>query len=142
MEITTTYTNRTINARNTCADEIDVTIAFILKQLGMSGHVCGYFYLKRCIRLAINCEDDMYRVTKEMYPVVAKEFKTAVSAVERGIRQCISNINCSDEVKMAYIGWLSDGYTNKQIIASIAELVKMNMINAEANKDQETHSEG
>lgn len=136
MEITT-YVNGTatglINFQKP-ADTADVSIAYVLKQLGLSGHVCGYFYLKRCIRIAVDCNDDMCYITKDIYPVVAREFKTSIGSVERCIRTCLSHINCSDEVKMAYIGWADDHYSNKQIIASIAELIKMNIA---ANEDEE-----
>lgn len=139
MEITT-YANGTapglINLQKP-ADTADVSIAYVLKQLGLSGHVCGYFYLKRCIRIAVDCNDDMYYITKEIYPTVAKEFKTSIASVERCIRTCLSHISCSDEVKMAYIGWVDDRYSNKQIIASVAELIKMNMA---ANEDNENES--
>lgn len=139
MEITT-YANGTLAGlinRKKPADTTDVSIAYVLKQLGLNGHICGYFYLKRCIRIAVDCNDDMYYITKEIYPTVAKEFKTSTGAVEKGIRTCISHINCNDETKMAYIGWVDDRYTNKQVIASIAELIKMNMT---VHEDEENES--
>lgn len=108
-------------------DDSDFTIAFVLKQLGINSHVKGYYYLKRSIRMAVNNPEESQYITKNIYPALAKEFKTTTGSIEKCIRDCIKRIHCSDEIKLAYIGWISDSYTNKQLIASVAELVSMNI---------------
>ena len=110
------------------ADDTDFTIAFVLKQIGISAHIQGYHYLKRAIRITVNNPEESQFITKSVYPAVAKEFKTTTSCIEKSIRVCVKKINCSDEIKLAYIGWVADSYTNKQVIASVAELVNMNIV--------------
>lgn len=131
-EIITTYTEKLPEAilnPYRIADDADFTVAFVLKQLGLSGHIQGYHYLKRAIRIMVDNPEEAQFITKAVYPIVAKEFKTTVDGVEKSIRECIKKINCSDEIKLAYIGWIAKSYTNKQVIASIAELVSMNIVN-------------
>ena len=127
----TTYTENVpegiLNPYRIC-DDADFTVAFVLKQIGLSGHIQGYHYLKRAIRIMINDPEEAQLITKIVYPAVAKEFKTTVTGVEKSIRDCVKRIDCSDETKLAYIGWVANSYTNKQVIASIAELVSMNLV--------------
>lgn len=129
MEITT-YTDKvpeSILNPYRISDDADFTIAFVLKQLGLSGHIQGYHLLKRSIRMMADNPEEAQLITKVIYPAIAKEFKINVPAVEKSIRDCVKRIKCSDEIKLAYIGWISSSYSNKQVIASIAELVNMNM---------------
>lgn len=130
-EIITTYTERVpeaILSPYRISDDADFAVAFILKQIGLSGHVQGYYYLKRAICIMVNNPEEAQLITKVVYPAVAKEFKTSIANVEKAIRVSVKKINCSDETKLAYIGWVSNSYTNKQVIASIAELISMNLI--------------
>ena len=131
-EIITTYTEKVpeaILSPYRITDDADFAVAFVLKQIGLSGHVQGYYYLKRAIRITVNNPEEAQLITKVVYPAVAKEFKTSIANVEKAIRVCVKKINCSDETKLAYIGWVSNSYTNKQVIASIAELISMNLAN-------------
>ena len=124
MEITTVK----VNPLYTAIDNVDVVIGDIIKTLGITCRRKGYFILRRCIRMMVLDPDNTQCITKDIYPVVAKEFNTSMGAVERAIRICISDINCSEEVLSTYIGWCANSYTNKELVSSIAETVRNSMV--------------
>lgn len=124
MNITTINKNAINNDPYTARDEIDVNIGNILKRLGIATHKKSYFVIRRCIRMVVDNPDETQYITKEVYPSVAREFRTSAAAIERSIRSAISSIHCSEEDLIACIGWRSINYTNKQIVSGIAEVVR------------------
>lgn len=124
MNITTIDKNVINNDPYTARDEIDVNIGNILKRLGIASHKKPYFVLRRCIRMVVDNPVETQFITKEVYPPVAREFKTTPGAVERAVRSAVSDIYCSEEVLIECIGWRASNYTNKQIVSGIAEVVR------------------
>lgn len=128
MEITTTTIKIKANPLYTAIDDVDITIGEILKTLGINCYRKGYFILRRSIRMMVLDPNNSQCVTKDIYPIVAKEFNTTIGAVERSIRSCIGYINCSEETMITYIGWYAESYTNKQLISGIADIVRNSII--------------
>ena len=123
MEITTERVAKS-NSPYTAKDEIDIDIGNRLKALGIICKRKSYFMFRRCIRMMVDNPDGTQFITKEVYPVVAKEFKTTPGAVERAIRNLTDCINCSEDVMIEIIGWSAESYTNKEIVSAIAEGVR------------------
>ena len=69
--------------------QIKIIISNYLKRLGVSANLKGCYYLRYAIMILINDRRLISAVTKELYPRVAKEFKTTPSRVERNIRNAI-----------------------------------------------------
>ena len=71
-------------------DRVNDVIAEYLKDIGMPPHLIGYKYSMLGIYL---CLDDRSlldkRVTKQLYPDIAKAYDSSPSQVERGIRGAI-----------------------------------------------------
>ena len=61
--------------------EEKVTAIFLVA--GIPAHIKGYHYLREGIRLVYNDPDLINRITKELYPGIAKRFDTSPSKVER-----------------------------------------------------------
>lgn len=61
----------------------------ILQNFGVPSHIKGFQYLREAIVIGISTEKEM-KVTKELYPEVAKKFATTSSRVERAMRHAIS----------------------------------------------------
>ena len=57
-----------------------------LKQVGVPPHILGYKYLAYAVELVLNDDTCLHRVTKELYPAIAKKFKSTSTRVERAIR--------------------------------------------------------
>ena len=60
----------------------------IMKELGVPPHISGYRYIIKAIEFLLD-NDGTVSMTKELYPAVAKEFKTTSSRVERAIRHAV-----------------------------------------------------
>ncbi len=63
-------------------------INYIMKNVGIPASILGYKYIIRSIELVLNGKVGT-SVTNDLYPTVAKEFKTTSSRVERAIRHAV-----------------------------------------------------
>ena len=61
----------------------------MIHEIGVPAHIKGYHYLRLGIRLCVENMELLGAVTKELYPMIAKEFNTTSSRVERAIRHAI-----------------------------------------------------
>ena len=83
-----------IESNNICRKEVDeqrtiIQITEHLWKLGMPAHVLGYQYLREAIVMTLYSPDKICKITKELYPDVAKKYKTTSSKVERAMRHAI-----------------------------------------------------
>ena len=67
----------------------DEKVTAIFLVAGIPAHIKGYHYLREGIRLVYEDPDLINRITKELYPGIAKKFGTSASKVERAIRHAI-----------------------------------------------------
>ena len=73
-------------------NNLNISITKILHELGVPSHIKGYQYIRESISLIYEKPEMVGGITKELYPEVAKKFKTTVSRVERAIRHAIDVI--------------------------------------------------
>ena len=71
------------------AREIEFRLTPYLYQLGIPPHVTGYCYLRSAVVEFLLNPSEMREITKTIYPRIALEHGTTVSAVERAIRHAI-----------------------------------------------------
>lgn len=64
-------------------------VSSILRTLSVPANIKGYAYARTAIIMAVNNPELVHAVTKELYPDVAKQYKTTPSRVERAIRHSI-----------------------------------------------------
>lgn len=109
--------------------EEKITDIFLL--IGIPAHIKGYHFLREAIKMVVNNGDVINRITKELYPGIAREFKTTPSKVERAIRHAIDvawNRGKVENINQLF-GYVvydeSDKPTNGEFIALIAD--KLNM---------------
>ncbi len=111
----------------TVSHSIEERIASMFLTIGIPAHIKGYHFLREAVKMVVNDGEMINRITKELYPGIAKRFNTTSSKVERAIRHAIEvawsrgrieNINqvfgynvCSPDVKP----------TNGEFIALIAD---------------------
>ena len=110
--------------------ELEIMVTEILRNVGVPANLQGYHYLRTAIILAIQNEDILHRITKELYPGVAKIHKTTASKVERSIRHAIETAwDRGDlEVLSAYFGYaVHSGKkpTNSEFIAVISDRMRL-----------------
>lgn len=61
----------------------------LLQRLGISGRYRGFRYLAYAVFLTLQSKDHDLLLTKELYPGVAKHYKTTWRCVERNIRTVV-----------------------------------------------------
>ncbi|WP_282937594.1 sporulation initiation factor Spo0A C-terminal domain-containing protein [Paenibacillus sp. RC67] len=61
----------------------------LLNFLGVPIHVKGFQYLKEAILIVMRDPEAISAITRSVYPVIAEEYRTTPSRVERGIRHAI-----------------------------------------------------
>lgn len=113
--------------------ELESYITEVMLDIGVPAHLKGYYYLRSAIMMTGRDIEVVTSVTKLMYPVIAKKYKTTDQKVERAIRNAIE------------VSWLrgntqtfekSFGYsilsgkgrpTNSEYIARIADKVRLDI---------------
>ena len=68
---------------------LDEKITSVFLVIGIPAHIKGYHYLREAIRMVYFQPELINRITKELYPGIAKRFSTSASKVERAIRHSI-----------------------------------------------------
>ena len=66
-------------------------LKIIFLSLGIPAHIKGYQFLREAIKLVIEQPDRINRITKELYPAVAKLYRCEPKNVERSIRSAIDS---------------------------------------------------
>ncbi len=65
------------------------TIERLIRRLGIGATYRGYRYLCYGVSLCLTDEEYLLSISKLLYPMIAKEFNTTLSSVERDIRTVI-----------------------------------------------------
>ncbi|MBQ8279473.1 MAG: sporulation initiation factor Spo0A C-terminal domain-containing protein [Roseburia sp.] len=106
--------------------DVDVKhIQELMLQLGFPQHVYGYNYIAYALVLIMHDPEVLHHITKELYPDIAKHFRSTPSRVERAIRTSIhitwlyGNINMIEKV-FGYSIIPDKGFpTNTQLLAGL-----------------------
>ena len=70
-------------------ESVDERITNLFLTLGIPAHIKGYQYLREAVRMVLENHDVINRITKELYPGIARRFDTTASKVERAMRHAI-----------------------------------------------------
>lgn len=68
---------------------VDEKISTVFITIGIPAHIKGFHFLREAIKLTVDNPDIINRITKELYPNIARKFSTSASKVERAIRHAI-----------------------------------------------------
>lgn len=105
----------------------------ILHELGVPAHIRGYHFVREAIILAVNRPEIINFVTKELYPMIAVEFKTTHSRVERAIRHAIEvawtrgNVDAIDRIFGYTVNTNKGKPTNSEFVALLADMIRIEM---------------
>ena len=83
--------NTPVEDKNDGKDKPDMerAVTEIIHEIGVPAHIKGYSYIREAILLVLEDEDIINSITKQLYPSVAKIYRTSPSRVERAIRHAI-----------------------------------------------------
>ena len=106
---------------------IDERLGSLFLTIGIPAHIKGYQFLRQAVKMVISQPDIINRITKELYPGIAKHFGTSASKVERAIRHAIEvawNRGRIETLNTAFgckVCTPEDKPTNGEFIAMIAD---------------------
>lgn len=63
----------------------------LLRKLGVMQNMTGFKFLQDAIAYVVEHKDEIYSITKDVYPAVAEKHQTSAANVERNIRYVIEN---------------------------------------------------
>ena len=116
-------------------------ITHILHEVGIPAHIKGYNYLRTGIEEMYYSIDMQGKITKTLYPLIARKYSTTSSRVERAIRHAIEvawtrgNVDSIDDI----FGYTINAYkakpTNSEFISMIADRLKLE----HSNQNQESY---
>lgn len=75
----------------------------LIRKLGATSKYKGYYFVAEAIRMTMEFQEEPMRITKDIYPVLAKRFKSTPMNVEHDIRTVIN------------VCWLNNRETLEQI---------------------------
>ena len=117
-------------------NELEIDITNIIHEIGVPAHIKGYAYVRSAIMMVIENADLINAVTKQLYPAVAKKYRTTNSRVERAIRHGIEVAfdRGDPDVLASYFGYTIHSEkgkpTNSEFIAMISDRIRLKIKNA------------
>lgn len=115
------------------AENLEALVTNIIHEIGVPAHIKGYQYLREAIMMVVNDIDIINQITKQLYPEIAKRFKTTPSRVERAIRHAIEvawgrGDESAVESIFGYTVSAAKGKpTNSEFIAMIADKLRLEL---------------
>lgn len=112
---------------------LEALVTNIIHELGVPAHIKGYQYLREAIIMVTNNIDVINQITKQLYPEIARKFKTTPSRVERAIRHAIEVAwarGQQDAVESIFgytISAAKGKPTNSEFIAMIADKLRLEL---------------
>ena len=70
--------------------DVDEQVTNLFLTIGIPAHIKGYQYLREGVKMVMGNHDVINRITKELYPGVARRCQTTPSKVERAMRHAIN----------------------------------------------------
>ena len=110
---------------------IDDRLSSIFLSLGIPAHIKGYQFLREAVKLVLEDPDRINRITKELYPAIARRFGTSASKVERAIRHAIEvgwsrgRVESLNRAFGCRVATPEDKPTNGEFIALIADKLSL-----------------
>lgn len=112
-------------------ESVEEQITNLFLTLGIPAHIKGYQYLREAVRMVLDNHDLINRITKELYPGVARKFDTSASKVERAMRHAIEvawtrgRLDAANQMYGYKVFQKDDKPTNGEFISCVAEKISM-----------------
>ena len=112
-------------------ESADEQITNLFLTLGIPAHIKGYQYLREAVRMVLENHDIINRITKELYPGIARRFDTSASKVERAMRHAIEvawqrgRLDVANQMYGHKVFKREDKPTNGEFIALVSDKIAM-----------------
>lgn len=117
------------NMPDAAAESVDERITNVFLTLGIPPHIKGYQYLREAVHMVLENREIINRITKELYPGVARRFDTTASKVERAMRHAIEvawargRLDAVNKMYGYKVFDAMDKPTNGEFISCVAEKI-------------------
>ena len=121
------------NIQSSKEEILEIKVTNIIHEIGVPAHIKGYQYLRDGIIMVVNNIEIINQITKQLYPDLAKKYKTTPSRVERAIRHAIEvawNRGQLDTVESIFGYTVNSNKgkpTNSEFIAMIADKLRLDL---------------
>lgn len=122
-----------INNGATKEEILEIKVTNIIHEIGVPAHIKGYQYLRDGIMMVVNNIEVINQITKQLYPDLAKKYKTTPSRVERAIRHAIEvawnrgQIETVENIFGYTVNSNKGKPTNSEFIAMIADKLRLDL---------------
>lgn len=114
---------------------VEKIVTRYFKEMGIPANIKGYRYLREAIIMAIKKPEVLDKITKELYPELAKTFEDTSPNVERAIRHAIEvafsrgNVDVLDRLFGYAVHPNKGKTTNSEFIAILADQIRLELKN-------------
>ena len=125
-----------ISNSNKSEDNLEALVTNIIHEVGVPAHIKGYQYLRDAIMMVVENIEVINQITKQLYPDIAKKYKTTPSRVERAIRHAIEvawgrgQLETVENIFGYTISASKGKPTNSEFIAMIADKLRLELKSA------------
>ena len=115
---------------------LEAMVTNIIHEVGVPAHIKGYQYLRDGIMMVVNDIEVINQITKQLYPDLAKKYKTTPSRVERAIRHAIEvawgrgQLETVENIFGYTVNANKGKPTNSEFIAMIADKLRLELKSA------------
>ena len=112
-------------------ENLEALVTNVIHEVGVPAHIKGYQYLREAIMMVIGDIDVINQITKQLYPDIARKYKTTPSRVERAIRHAIEvswnrgNWQLMEEIFGHSVDIDKAKPTNSEFIVTVADKLRL-----------------
>lgn len=120
-----------ISANSNKQTNLEAMVTNIIHEIGVPAHIKGYQYLRDGIMMVVSNIEVINQITKQLYPDLAKKYKTTPSRVERAIRHAIEvawgrgQLETTQSIFGYTVSSNKGKPTNSEFIAMIADKLRL-----------------
>ena len=106
--------------------------------MGVTSKYKGYYYVAEAVRLSMEITDFPRKITKDIYPILAKKYKSTPNNIEHDIRTVINICWASNRALMETVASCPLKYkpTNSEFIDMLAYYLDQSKENATEAQNQ------
>jgi len=114
-------------------ENLEALVTNVIHEVGVPAHIKGYQYLREAIMMVIGDIDVINQITNQLYPDIARKYKTTPSRVERAIRHAIEvawGRGQQDTIENIFgytVSAAKGKPTNSEFIAMIADKLRLEL---------------
>lgn len=113
----------------------------LIRQLGMTSKYKGYYYVAEAVMMSMELQDYPIKITKDIYPHLAKKFKSTPVNIEHDIRTVINVCWTANKETLDRVAGYSLRYrpTNSEFVDMLAYyLIQLQLEEEELSREART----